>query len=76
MTAMLPAFVIGKIGFQELLIILILALLVFGPKKLPKLGKAMGATLHNFKRGMKQGERDAQDKIEEAADDEEDEDEA
>ena len=76
MTAMLPAFVIGKIGFQELLIILIIALFVFGPKKLPKLGKAMGATLHNFKRGMKQGERDAQDKIEEAADDEEDEDEA
>ena len=73
---MLPAFVIGKIGFQELLVILILALLIFGPKKLPKLGKAMGATLHNFKRGMKQGQRDAEDKIEEAADDEEDEDEA
>ena len=74
---MLPAFVIGKIGFQELLIILIIALLVFGPKKLPKLGKAMGATLHNFKRGMKQGQKDAEDKIETAADDDdENEDEA
>ena len=72
---LLSAFVIGKIGMQELLVILVLALLIFGPKKLPQLGKAMGATLHNFKRGMKKGQRDAQDKIEEIVEDEDSDDE-
>ena len=32
----------GKLGTQELLIILCIALLIFGPKKLPQLGKAIG----------------------------------
>ena len=72
----LSAFGIGKIGIQELLVILVIALLIFGPKKLPQLGKAMGATLHNFKKGMKQGQKDAQDKIEEVTADEDDEEEA
>ena len=42
----------GKIGIAELLIILAIALLIFGPKALPKLGKAMGKTIGNFKKGL------------------------
>ncbi|MBA4544420.1 MULTISPECIES: twin-arginine translocase TatA/TatE family subunit [Thermoactinomyces] len=32
--------------------ILVIALLLFGPKKLPELGQAVGKTLREFKRGM------------------------
>jgi Tat protein translocase TatB subunit len=40
----------GNIGFPELLIILILALLVFGPKKLPEVGRSVGKALREFRR--------------------------
>ncbi len=38
------------IGMPELIVIFIVALLVFGPKKLPDLGKALGRGLAEFKR--------------------------
>ena len=38
------------IGFQELLVIMIIALLVFGPHKLPELGRALGRGLREFRR--------------------------
>lgn len=38
------------IGFQELILILVIALLVFGPKKLPDLGRAMGRAMREFRR--------------------------
>ncbi len=40
----------GQLGFRELLVIFIIALLVFGPKKLPELGKSLGKGLREFKR--------------------------
>ncbi len=40
----------GQLGFQELLLIFVVALLVFGPKKLPELGKSLGKGLKEFKR--------------------------
>ena len=40
----------GKFGTVEILLILAVALLIFGPTKLPKLGKAIGQTIGNFKR--------------------------
>ena len=41
-----------RIGTNELLIILVVVLLIFGPKNLPKLGKMFGKTMKNFKEGM------------------------
>jgi len=41
---------IGSIGMPELLIILTLALIVFGPRKLPELGRSLGRSLGEFKR--------------------------
>lgn len=38
------------IGFQELIIILVIALLVFGPYKLPELGRALGRAVREFRR--------------------------
>lgn len=46
----------GKIGIWELLIILAIALLIFGPKALPKLGESLGKTIGSFKKGLKEDE--------------------
>jgi len=40
----------GPIGMQELIIIFVIALIVFGPRKLPELGKSLGKSLAEFKR--------------------------
>ena len=40
----------GSIGMPELILIFIVALLVFGPKKLPEIGKSIGKGLAEFKR--------------------------
>lgn len=39
----------GKIGSQELLMILGIVVLIFGPKQLPKLGRTFGETIRGFK---------------------------
>ncbi len=46
----------GKIGIWELLIVLAIALLIFGPKALPKLGEALGKTIGSFKKGLSDDE--------------------
>jgi sec-independent protein translocase protein TatA len=43
----------GNIGLPGLVIILVIALIIFGPSKLPELGKAFGRTLREFKNGAK-----------------------
>ena len=40
----------GNIGFPELLFIFVIALLVFGPRRLPELGRSLGKGLAEFKR--------------------------
>lgn len=40
---------IGSIGIPSLILILVVALLIFGPKKLPEIGSAFGHTLKEFK---------------------------
>ncbi len=40
----------GSLGWQEILVIFVLALIIFGPKKLPELGKSLGKGLAEFKR--------------------------
>jgi sec-independent protein translocase protein TatA len=42
---------LGSVGMPELLIIMVVALLVFGPRRLPELGRAVGQTLNEFKKG-------------------------
>ena len=45
-----------KVGIWELLVILAIALLIFGPKALPALGESIGKTISSFKKGMKEDE--------------------
>src|SRR5438132_980811 len=40
----------GSIGMPELIIIFVIALIVFGPRKLPELGRSLGKSLAEFKR--------------------------
>lgn len=46
----------GKIGPMQLLVILLIVLLIFGPAKLPELGKALGKTIRGFKSAMNEDE--------------------
>ena len=58
-------------GF-EWVVILIVALLIFGPKNLPKLGKSLGSTVKNIREGMEGDEASKDDEtvvVEEDADD-------
>lgn len=44
---------LSNIGVPGLIIILVLALIIFGPKKLPEIGRAVGDTLKEFKKSTK-----------------------
>lgn len=41
---------LGSIGMPELLVIFVIALVVFGPRRLPELGRSLGKTIGEFKR--------------------------
>ena len=41
---------LGSIGMPELIIIFVIALIIFGPRKLPELGRSLGKSLAEFKR--------------------------
>jgi sec-independent protein translocase protein TatA len=40
----------GSLGIQEMIVIFVIALIVFGPKKLPEIGKSLGKGIAEFKK--------------------------
>jgi sec-independent protein translocase protein TatA len=48
----------GQIGWQEILVILFLLLLLFGAKRLPELGQSLGKGIREFKRGVREIQED------------------
>ena len=51
---------LGKLGLPEILVILAIALLIFGPGRLSELGKGLGEGIRNFRSAVKDGEQPAQ----------------
>jgi sec-independent protein translocase protein TatA len=53
-----------RLGFGEILVILALALLFFGPSKLPQLGASLGQAIKGFKKGLSEHEEPEEKKLE------------
>jgi Tat protein translocase TatB subunit len=54
----------GTLGGPEILLLLVLALIVFGPRKLPEIGKSMGKMLAEFRRASNDFRRTIEDEVE------------
>lgn len=54
----------SNIGVPGLILILVLALIIFGPKKLPEIGRAFGQTLREFKKSTRELTSDVMDELE------------
>lgn len=57
---------LSTMGIPGLILILAIALIIFGPSKLPELGKATGQTLKEFKRSTRELTSDVTDEVKEA----------
>lgn len=53
-------FLFGTLGPQELLLILLIVIIIFGARKLPELGKSLGEGIKNFKKSIGPKEDDSQ----------------
>jgi len=53
----------GPIGMPEMLVILVIALVVFGPRKLPELGRSLGKSLNEFKKASNELRSTLEDEI-------------
>ena len=51
-------------GHWEILIILVIALIIFGAGKLPEIGSGIGSAIRNFKKGVAEVEKEEPEKIE------------
>ncbi|PLR98894.1 twin-arginine translocase TatA/TatE family subunit [Bacillus sp. T33-2] len=56
---------LSNIGVPGLILILVLALIIFGPKKLPEIGRAFGQTLREFKKSTRELTSDVMEEFEE-----------
>ena len=61
---------LGSLGFQEIALILVLALLIFGPRKLPEIGRTLGKSLGEFKRATSELKRSIEQEVNAASSDE------
>src|SRR5262245_11882054 len=53
----------GPLGFPEMLVIFVIALLVFGPRKLPELGRSLGKGISEFKRASNELKNTLEDEV-------------
>jgi len=58
-----------NLGFPELVVIFTLALLIFGPRKLPELGKSLGKSIGEFKRATNELKKTWEEEVKSEEDD-------
>lgn len=56
---------IGSLGVLELLIILVVVLLIFGPRRLPEMAKGLGQSVREFRKGIKDMRQDLESEVSE-----------
>jgi sec-independent protein translocase protein TatA len=54
----------GNIGWQGILIILVVLLLIFGPKRLPEMGRSIGHGIREFKDSLTGSDKDEPERVE------------
>jgi TatA/E family protein of Tat protein translocase len=54
----------GTLGGQEIIFILVIALIVFGPRKLPEMGKSLGKMMAEFRKASADFKRTVEDEVE------------
>ena len=55
----------GPFGFQELIVIFLIIILLFGATRLPQIGKGLGEGIRNFKKGLKNDDGASPERLEE-----------
>ena len=58
--------IMGSIGWPEMLLILVLVLIFFGPRRLPEIAEAMGKSIRKFKSATQDASREVRREIEDA----------
>ena len=53
----------GSLGMQEIIVIFVLALIIFGPRKLPELGKSLGKGIAEFKKASNELKQTWEDEV-------------
>ncbi len=59
----------GSIGFSEIMVLLIIALLIFGPRKLPEIARSVGQAMREFKKAGEEVTRSFEEPIDELRND-------
>lgn len=54
---------LGSVGMPELIVIFVIALVVFGPRRLPEIGRQLGRTVSEFKRASRDLQQTLEDEI-------------
>ncbi|HEX6791884.1 MAG TPA: twin-arginine translocase TatA/TatE family subunit [Candidatus Krumholzibacteria bacterium] len=49
---------IGSVGWNELIVVLVIVLIIFGPRRLPELAEAMGKSIRKFKQASREVEEE------------------
>lgn len=53
----------GSVGMPELIVIFVIALVVFGPRRLPEIGRSLGAAIAEFKRATNELQRTLEEEV-------------
>jgi len=59
----------GSIGFSEIMVLLIIALLIFGPRKLPEIARSVGQAMREFKKAGEEVTRSFEEPLDELRND-------